>query len=124
MSDKKIAIVEDEAIVAMDISNTLVSAGYDVVFIVDSGEDAISKLDPIIPDLILIDVELKGRLNGIATVCEIRKKYNIPVIFLTGYEDEKILAELSEVSNSDYIIKPFQELTLLETIKRLIHASE
>jgi CheY-like chemotaxis protein len=116
-SKPKILIAEDEVIVAMDIQMRLESAGYQVVASVISGEDAIRKALDTHPDLALMDIGLKGDLDGIAAADEIHRQLDIPVVYLTSYSNRTILerAKLSEAYG--YLLKPFEERTLLSTLE-------
>ncbi len=120
MIQKKILIVEDEAIVAMENKMNLSMAGYSVVASVSSGEDALYKIDEVIPDLILMDIKLKGRISGIETVEQIRKKNDIPVIFITGNSDNKTLEQIKDITNTTYLLKPVLTQDLLEEVKKMI----
>ena len=108
MVKKNILIVEDERIVAEDIKTSLNRLGYNVLAIVSSGKDAISKALELKPDLVLMDILLKGDLDGIEAASKIRSKSNIPIIYLTAHTDEITLkrAKLSEPFG--YIVKPFE----------------
>lgn len=120
MAKKNIAIVEDEGIVAMDISKCLTSLGYDVAFISDSGEKVLELVENAQPDLILMDVELKGRLNGLETAKLLREKYDIHIVFLTAFEDETTLNRIGELSPDGYLVKPFEDEHLEKTLKRVL----
>ena len=120
MAKNKIAIVEDEGIVAMDISKCLTSLGYDVAFISDSGEKVLEIVKNSQPDLILMDVELKGQLNGLETARLLREKYDIHIVFLTAFEDETTLNRIGELSPDGYLVKPFEDEHLENTLKRVL----
>lgn len=120
MAKNKIAIVEDEGIVAMDISKCLTSLGYDVAFISDSGEKVLEIVEDSRPDLILMDVELKGKLNGLETAKMLREKYDIHIVFLTAFEDETTLNRIGELSPDGYLVKPFEDEHLQNTLKRVL----
>src|SRR5574342_581045 len=87
----KILVVEDENIVAKDIQNTLKGLGYVVTAVVASGEEAIQKAAETQPDLVLMDIMLKGYQDGVEAARQILTRYNIPVIYLTAYTDETTL---------------------------------
>ena len=89
MTNVTIMLVEDEIIVAADVKNRLESMGYDVLGIFDTGEEAIQKAGELRPNLILMDIVLKGELDGIDAAQKIRELYDIPIIYLTAYSDEK-----------------------------------
>ncbi|MGZ7050315.1 MAG: response regulator, partial [Methanobacterium sp.] len=84
----KILIVEDEAITAMDLESILQKLGYEVVSIASTGEEAIQKSEELEPDLVLMDIVLKGQMDGISATKEIQSCYDIPVIYLTAYSDK------------------------------------
>lgn len=120
MSKTKILIVEDERIVAIDIKATLEDEGFEIVDIVISGEEAIKKALDLKPDLILMDIFLKGQLTGIEATQQIKEKIDIPVIFLTAYEDKKTMEKAQETNPLGYIIKPFEEDFLVSFIKKVL----
>lgn len=120
MTKNKIAVVEDEGIVAMDISKCLSSLGYEVTFISDSGEKVLELVKESLPDLILMDVELKGQLNGLDTARLLREKYSIHIVFLTAFEDETTLNRIGELSPDGYLVKPFEDDQLENTLKRVL----
>lgn len=113
----KILIVEDERIVAKDIERTLKALGYLVVGSVATGEAALVTIANTIPDLILMDVMLKGKLDGIQTAETIRQERNIPIIFLTAYADENTLQRAKITEPFGYIVKPFDERDLHTAIE-------
>lgn len=116
----QIVVVEDESIVAMDIERSLRRLGYEVPMVVDSGEEAISVAGKFLPDLILMDIQLKGEMNGIEAANEIRKLYNIPIIFLTAFADERTLQKAKEAEPYGYLLKPFQEIELHTAIEVIL----
>ncbi|MCP4631777.1 MAG: response regulator, partial [candidate division Zixibacteria bacterium] len=89
MEKAKILIVEDEAIIAMEMENQLQELGYEVTSIVDTGEKAIQKAEEDRPNLILMDIRIKGEMDGIDAAEVIRNRFGIPVIFSTAYLDEE-----------------------------------
>lgn len=117
MKKNQIMIVEDESIVAMDIERSLKRLGYEVPLIVSSGEEALENVERILPNLILMDIQLKGKMDGIETAGKIQKLYNIPVIFLTAYADEPTLQKAKEAEPYGYILKPFEEVELRTAIE-------
>ncbi|HET8963606.1 MAG TPA: response regulator [Bacteroidia bacterium] len=121
MSKTNILIVEDESIVAKDIQHSLKKLGYIVVGICSTGEDAIKVTEEVKPDLILMDIMLKGDMSGIDAATHIREKYNIPVIYLTAYADESTLSKAKVSEPYGYIIKPFKEIDLHTSIEMAIY---
>jgi DNA-binding response OmpR family regulator len=111
--DKKILIVEDESIIALDLKNVLTKKGFQVSAICDTGEEAILLTHNFFPDLILMDIMLKGKLTGIQTAQEINKKFKIPVIFLTASTDVETYLSALKTQPKKYIMKPV-EFDLLE----------
>ncbi len=116
----RILIVEDESIVALDIQTRLEDHGFEVIGIVSSGSRAVEKAITEIPDLILMDINLKGSIDGIETASLIRRRIDTPVIFLTAFADEKTLKKARISDASGYILKPFRENELLITIELAI----
>jgi two-component system, response regulator PdtaR len=114
-----IAVVEDEGIVAMDLKKSLLSLGYAVSFVADSGEVVLDKLKTARPDIILMDVVLKGELDGIETAKTIYELYNIPIIFLTAFEDENTLKRAMLLNDYGFITKPFEDSKLKEVIESM-----
>jgi len=117
---KKVLIVEDEAIVAMENKMNLTKAGFLVVGSVSSAEDALLKIAETLPDLILMDIKLKGNLNGIDAVSIIRKNNNIPVVFLTGNSDNKTQLLMKEIPNTTYLLKPVLTNDLISSVQKMI----
>jgi len=114
---KKILIVEDELLVAEDISFRLTSLGYQITDKVISGEDALTSLKTSRPDLILMDIVLKGGIDGIQTHEIINKDFNIPLVYLTSFSDEKTFSRAKLTQPFGYIIKPFEERDLQTVIE-------
>lgn len=116
MAELKILIVEDEAIIAMDIKQRLENLNYTVMGSVSSGEDALAFVKNESVDLVLMDIMLSGELDGIQTA-ERFKKENIPVIFLTAYSDEKTLERSKAVDPYGYLLKPYNSEELKVAIE-------
>jgi len=117
----KIMIVEDEIIIAEDIKFALENSGYDVVGMADNEKDVIPTCEDTKPDLILMDIMLGGENDGIYYAGEIRKQYNIPVIFLTAYADDDTIARAKETSPYGYLLKPFEERELYASIETVLY---
>ncbi len=116
-----IFIVEDESIVAKDIQHSLTKLGYNVVGIANNGNDAIDKITELVPDLVLMDIMIKGPLTGIEVTEKIKEKMNVPVIFLTAYADEGTLSRAKVMEPYGYILKPFKEIDLHSTIEMAVY---
>lgn len=121
MAKAKILVVEDEVIISKDIQQSLKQLGYEVCGSANTGELAIELAEELSPDLILMDIVLKGKLSGVEAVEEIKKSMDIPVIFLTAYADENTLDRAKKTEPSGYITKPFKESDLKITIEIALH---
>ena len=113
----RLLIVDDEAIITMQLEERLTAMGYTVVGMAASGEEAVEKARGFTPDLILMDIVMPGKVNGIQAARIIRTELDIPVVFVTSYADDKILEEAKHVRPYGYIVKPFDELGLKATIE-------
>ncbi len=113
----RILIAEDENIIAKDIEKTLRKLGYDVVGLVRSGEQLLKNYSTCNPDLILMDINLEGKLSGIDVTREIKKDGEIPVIYLTALADNNTIQQAKYTEPSGYIVKPFDEDTLRTSIE-------
>lgn len=120
----KILLVEDEVITAMYIKMELNKSGFRGVRSVGTGERAIEIAIVERPDLILMDVNLAGKLNGLDAAKEILKTYSPHIIFMTGYQDEIIIKDLKDIQPSMCITKPIDHARMILLIKHLIVNSE
>jgi PAS domain S-box-containing protein len=121
MNKIKILVVEDENIVAKDIQNTLIRLGYDVPATASSAVIAFDKLDEIKPDLVFLDIRLKGDIDGIQIAERIKTEYDLPVIFLTSYADKNTLDRAKLTQPYGYLIKPFNESDLQSTVEMALY---
>jgi CheY-like chemotaxis protein len=121
MENIKVMVVEDENIVALDIKNKLKSLGFTVLPVISSGEEAIEKAYECKPDLILMDIMLKGEIDGIDAAKKILEILKIPIIYLTANTNMEILERAKQIENCSYIIKPFHEKELENNIKMLLN---
>jgi diguanylate cyclase (GGDEF)-like protein/PAS domain S-box-containing protein len=121
MDTALILIVEDESIVALDIQSRLENSGYSIAGSVRTGEAAIELVEKLTPDLVLMDIQLKGKLDGIETAEIIRAQFNLPVIFLTAFADEETLRRARVTEPFGFILKPFEELSLAPTIEMALY---
>ena len=113
----RILVVEDQRLVAADIENTLKKLGYVVIGNVSSGEEAISASDQERPELVLMDVRLRGEIDGIQAAEIIRDRFNVPVVYLTAYADEETIVRARKTTPFGYLVKPFNERELRATIE-------
>ncbi len=121
MKGNKIMVVEDESIIAEDIRMSLINNGYVVPAVVSTGEAAVEKVKEAKPDLILMDVMIAGKMDGIETASTIHSKINVPVVFLTAYSDDKILERAKITEPFGYLIKPFKDRELYITIEMALY---
>ena len=117
MSAARILVVEDERIVALQIRRQLTGMGYDVPATVSSGDRALLEIQKSPPDLVLMDINIEGSLDGIATAAQIPIEYHIPVIYLTAYSEDEMLKRASATNSYGYLLKPFSERELHATIQ-------
>ena len=116
-----ILIVEDEKITGMDIRQTVQQFGYESVGPVASGEDAVAVALALRPAVVLVDIQLKGRMDGIQTAAAIRSHYPCPVIFVTAHSDEPTRDQAKVAEPSGWVLKPVDEGELHEAIKMALH---
>lgn len=121
MAEGRILIVEDEHIVAIGIKRMLKGLGYTVTGVASSGEDAISKAESTFPDLVLMDIMLKGELDGVEAAKEIKERFDVPVVYLTAYSDSNIVERVKKTGPFGYIVKPFDEKDLHSNIEIALH---
>ncbi|MEG4294488.1 ATP-binding protein [Microcoleus sp. C2C3] len=112
-----ILIVEDELLIAKNLSHKLESLGYQIVGIVSSGADAIQRAGEMELDLILMDIVIKGDIDGIETAVIINQKFDIPIIYTTAYADDETLQRAENTGSYGYLLKPFKQRELHATIK-------
>jgi diguanylate cyclase (GGDEF)-like protein/PAS domain S-box-containing protein len=117
----KILIVEDEVIIAEDIKDILETRGYSIVDIAISGEEAIDRAFSLKPDLVMMDICLKGKLDGISAAQEIWQRLNIPIVFLTANSDFSTIERAKDTEPFGYITKPFKEKDLHIAIEIALH---
>jgi two-component sensor histidine kinase/AmiR/NasT family two-component response regulator len=117
MQKSKILVVEDDKIISMEIKDRLQTLGYEVPAVVFSGEEAIEKARIILPDLVLMDIRLQGKIDGIEAAENIKAECDIPVIYLTAYTDEATLQRAKVTEPYGYIVKPLEERELHSAIE-------
>ena len=121
MSGEKIMVVEDESILVMLLKRKLHSYGYNEINWVDTGEDAVRNAELFKPDLILMDIVLKGSMDGIEAARIINENFDIPIIYLTADSSDDVLKRALETEPYGYILKPFREVEINTNIKIAIH---
>lgn len=107
MQDCRILIVEDEQVVAMDVELQLAELGYQVTGVAMTGDEALRLVERARPDLVLMDIQLHGAMDGIAVADQIREHWRIPVVFVTAYANHDLVARAKEVEPYGYLTKPF-----------------
>jgi two-component system cell cycle sensor histidine kinase/response regulator CckA len=121
MSNTQILVVEDEAIVARNIQLELNSLGYAVPAIAASGEEALQRVAEIHPDLVLMDIALKGTMDGVETTERMQERFDVPVVYLTASADERTLERAKKTGPFGYLLKPYEERELQTTIEIALH---
>lgn len=124
MKKARILIVEDEAIVAEDLENLIIDFGYEIVGSVVGADDAVQQAIEHRPDLILMDIVLRGNKNGIDAANEIKDMLKIPIIFLTAYSDLKLIEEAKNTEPYAFIVKPFQDKQVIASIEMALSRSQ
>jgi DNA-binding NtrC family response regulator len=123
-SKSRILVVEDQAIVAIDIQSQLESLGYTVVGIAASAGEACEKAASLAPDLVLMDVHLDDAIDGIDAAAKIRERQGIPIVFLTAYVDSATIRRAQQVEPYGYIVKPFGQRDLHTTLQMALYKGE
>jgi two-component system, response regulator PdtaR len=116
----KVLVAEDERIIAMDLKHTLQKLGYEVTSVVNTAVDVIQKVETEKPDVILMDIMLDSLLDGIEAAKIISYKYNVPFIYVTALNDEKTLKRAQATHPFDYLIKPYDEVSLHDKIQSAV----
>ncbi|MDH5297427.1 MAG: response regulator [Desulfobulbaceae bacterium] len=114
---KTILVVEDESIIGMEIRSRLLNLGYEVPDFVRTGQDAIAQAEALQPDLVLMDIFLKGSMDGVEAATEIKSRLQIPVIYLTANTDEQTFQRAKVTQPFGYLLKPFEERELHTSIE-------
>jgi PAS domain S-box-containing protein len=121
MTQARILIVEDEIVVANNMALRLESLGYSVVAILTSGEEAVRQAAKMLPDLVLMDIKLRGKMDGVEAADEIRTGLDIPIVYLTGYSDDLILQRAKITEPFGYLLKPFEIQDLHSTLEMALY---
>ncbi len=121
MAHERILIVEDESITGMDIRQTVRQLGYEPIGPVASGKDAVRSALALCPDVVLMDIGLKGPMDGIQAAEAIRSKYLCPVIYVTAHSDQPTLDRAKVIEPFVYIRKPVDEQELHTAIETALH---
>jgi len=120
-NDVKILVVEDEAIIAMDIQGILKKMGYVDSEVVFSGEESVEKVAARRPHLVLMDIKLRGQLDGIQAAKHIFYEYHVPVVYITAFGDENTIKRANGSGRFGYVTKPFEEADLKSAIQKALY---
>ncbi len=120
---KKVLIVEDEVIHALSLQMSLKNMGYDTCKIMTKGENAILAADKDTPDIVIMDINLAGQMDGFKSAEMIKTKYKIPIIFLTGYSDKDIIKKADSFAESVCLKKPISPDRIHLEIEKLLYGS-
>ena len=123
MLHARIMVVEDERLVALALGQTLKALGYEVVGLVTTGREAVRKAGELEPDLVLMDIRLKGELDGIEAAIRIHETYKIPIVFLTAYSDDHTLERARAAKPYGYVLKPFEEKSLKSAVAMALYTA-
>lgn len=116
----RLLVVEDEGIVAMHMESRLASLGYRVIGLAATGEQAIEVASQHRPDLVLMDIGLRGEMDGVTAATWITENLGVPVVFLTAYSDGETLARVQSLPPYGYVLKPCRNETLQSVIERAL----
>jgi putative two-component system response regulator len=121
MSSEKIMVVEDEWVVSDQICRSLGDLGYTISSTASAGDEAIRKVEADCPDLILMDIVLKGKMDGIEAADRINSQFNIPMIYLTAYTNPEYIERAKQTKTFSYLVKPFNQKELHANIEMALH---
>ena len=117
----RIYIVEDEALIAMELSDRLTKLGYEISGKAARGEQALEEIPRVHPDIVLMDIRLAGTLTGIETAAQLRWHTNVPIVFLSAFSDPAVLTEALDTEPFGYLVKPFEERELHATLQAALY---
>ena len=120
MPDARVMIVEDEVIITKNLEENLVELGFEIAGVFMSGEEALKQFQKFKPDVVLMDILLKGNIDGFEAAEQIMAEYNIPVIFITGNSDEDTIERMRQFENCEYLLKPIEKNELVSLINKVL----
>lgn len=123
-NETKVFVVEDETIVSMEIQDRLMGLGYSVCGAATSGEEAISKIRATKPNIVLMDIRIKGDMDGIMVATKLKEEMDLPFVFLTAHSDDATLQRAKSTGPFGYLLKPFEERVLNTTIEMALYRHE
>jgi len=121
---KRVMVVEDESVISLDIKTSLMRLGYSIAGVAASGDIALRKIRESRPDVILMDIHLKGEMTGIDVSEQVRSELQIPIVFLTANADSSTFKEANQTDPYGYLLKPFEEKELGIAIEIALHKHE
>ena len=124
MGTARIMVVEDDVVISMDLKASLVKMGYEVCAAFCSGEEAVEAIGSANPDLVLMDMRLKGEMSGVDAARQIHQEHGTPLIFLTAYSDSPLLEEARLTEPFGYLLKPYREDCLRTAIEIALYKAE
>ena len=124
MKKNDILIVEDNYIIANDIKQMLISLGYNVIGMESTGKGAVKKAEELIPDLILMDIQLSDEMNGLQAAEKILKNFDINIVYTTAYTKPNVLDIINATKPFGYLHKPFIQQELFSTIENLLYKNK
>jgi CheY-like chemotaxis protein len=116
----RIVVVEDERIVALHLQQRLLKLGYDIAAVATSGDKALELITELRPDVVLMDIHIEGKMDGIETAKRIPPNLHIPIIYLTAYSEEATLTRAKETKPYGYLLKPFSEREMHAMIQMVL----
>ena len=120
MGEVQVLIIEDEAIVSMDLRYKLEALGYSVIAEISSGEKAVDAVSELRPDMVLMDISLSGEMDGIDAAAQIRDQFGVPVVYITAYVGGDTLERAELTEPSGYLLKPFDDAELQAVVEMAI----
>jgi CheY-like chemotaxis protein len=122
-SKGSVIIVEDDKLLSLVQGRIVEKLGYTLLAKVSSGREAIQKMQELDPDVMMMDISIKGDLDGVETARKIREISDVPVIFLSGSADHEQVERATSLSNADYLVKPIKADDLIEPLKKAVKKS-
>jgi len=123
MLKARILVVEDERLVALALEQCLKAIGHDVVALVTTGQEAVRKAVELEPDLVLMDIRLKGEVDGIEAAVRIHDNFGTPIVYLTAYSDDNTLERARAAQPYGYVLKPFEEKSLKSAVAMALYTA-
>ena len=123
MLKARILVVEDERLVALALEQCLKAIGHDVVALVTTGQEAVRKAVELVPDLVLMDIRLKGEVDGIEAAVRIHDNFGTPIVYLTAYSDDNTLERARAAQPYGYVLKPFEEKSLKSAVAMALYTA-